>query len=161
MTRLIYIAMYFLPGVLLAIFLRRLMPWTWLRLSLEFLGCAVHEFLHWGCGFLLGAKPIKGTVLPKKVEGGWILGSVTFSNIRWYNGFLTSLAPLLIFAIFATLVPKDWLSKPITEVNLMMWLAMGLLLPAGIPSKQDIRVAFKSAWLLLAAGALILFLIFF
>lgn len=135
---------YYFPGIFLSIAIRRLIPWIWLRLMLEFCGAFLHESMHWIVGFLSGARPTKGTLLPKKISGGWILGSVTFSNIRWFNGLITGLAPLLIAVGFIPFVPFRWLNRGITIYDLTVWAAMALLLSASLPSRQDIYIALSS-----------------
>lgn len=64
---------------------------------LSFIGTAGHELAHLIVGVLLGAKPTKVTLFPRKIgPKRWELGSVTFNNMRWWNRAPTALAPMLL-----------------------------------------------------------------
>ncbi len=137
--------MYFLPGIFLAIVIRKLLPWMWLRITIEFFGVLLHELSHALVGYFLGTQPTGGTLIPKKLQNGsWVLGSVRFKNVRWFNGFLTSMAPLLIPLAFIPFIPLQWSLRQITKTDILIWGLMALILPSSIPSKVDIRVGIKS-----------------
>ena len=148
---------YFLPGIFLAVMVRKLLPWTWLKIAIEFFGVLLHECCHALVGFFMGAQPIGGTLIPKKLpEGGWILGSVRFKNIRWFNGFLTGMAPLLIPLAFIPFIPSEWSLLNITKTDIFNWCLMALLLPSSVPSKRDFQVGITSLLPLLFFIALLL-----
>lgn len=136
---------YFLPGIFLAIVIRKLLPWMWLSIAIELFGVFLHELSHALVGFLLGAQPTGGTLIPKKLpDGSWILGSVRLKNVRWFNGFFISMAPLLIPFLFIPFIPLQWSLLQITKTDIVIWGLMALILPASIPSKIDLRVGIKS-----------------
>jgi len=104
-------------------------------------------------GKLLHGRPIHFTVIPRREGRGFVLGSVAFGNLRWYNAFFIGMAPLallpLAYGIFLwRLGGNPDLSWPETAV---MYLLANLLF-GSVPSWQDLRTAAKSpvGWLLLA-----------
>ena len=127
----------------------------WLFSLLVLPGTFCHELCHWTVGHLLGGRPIRFTVLPKREGRGWVLGSVALSNLRWYNAFFIGLAPLALLPVAYGLLlwrvggdPRfGW-----PEAGALYLLAN--LVFGGIPSRQDFRMAARSpiGWLLLAAA---------
>ncbi len=80
--------------LLLLLWLRRF-PWLY-ALSI-WPGTVAHELLHFSAGLLMGAKPVSLSVIPRrKPEGGWVLGSVMFARLRWWNSVPVGLAPLAL-----------------------------------------------------------------
>src|SRR6476660_1899974 len=72
----------------------RRMPRVFSLLSLP--GTLAHELLHFLLGTLTLARPVKFSLLPKfHRDGSATLGSVTFTNIRWYNALWVGMAPML------------------------------------------------------------------
>ncbi len=60
-------------------------------------GTVAHELLHFLAGWVAGAKPVSLSVIPRRnPEGGWILGSVAFTRLRWWNSVPVGLAPLAL-----------------------------------------------------------------
>jgi hypothetical protein len=127
----------------------------WLLSLLALPGTFCHELCHWGIGTLLNGHPIHFTVIPQRREGGYVLGSVSFVNLRWYNAFFIGMAPLLM-------LPLAWLlflwrlgGRPTLgwPEAAMVFLLANLLFGAA-PSWQDLRIAASSpvGWLLLAGG---------
>ena len=70
----------------------------WLFSLLVLPGTLCHELCHWLVGKLMNGQPVRFTVFPRRVEHGFVLGSVTLANLRWYNAFFIGLAPLLLLA---------------------------------------------------------------
>jgi len=128
----------------------------WLFSVLVLPGTFCHELSHWMVGKLLNGRSVHFTVFPRRAERGFVLGSVTFSNLRWYNAFFIGLAPLLLLAaaygLFAWRLGGQ-LSLGWKEAGTVFFLAN--LLFGAVPSWQDLRMAARSpiGWLLLA-GAL-------
>lgn len=64
-----------------------------------------HELTHLVLGYLTGGQPSGHRIIPRRSARGYILGSVTCNNVRWYNGLFIGLAPLLLLPLaFAVLV---------------------------------------------------------
>lgn len=117
-------------------------------------GTFCHELCHLCIGALLGGRPTRLTLLPKREGTSWIMGSVAFANVRWYNAFFLGVAPLLLLpAAWALLA---WRLEGITPgwVELLWLYLIANLAYASLPSWQDLRIAARSpiGWLLLAAA---------
>ena len=128
----------------------------WLFSLLVLPGTLCHEFCHWMVGKLLNARPVRFTVVPRRAGGSLVLGSVAFSNLRWYNTFFIGVAPLLLLAAAYGLFAWRLGGHPVLgwrEGGAVFFLAN--LLFGAVPSWQDLRIAARSpvGWLLLA-GAL-------
>lgn len=132
--------------------LRRLF---WLFAVVVLPGTVAHEGLHYLTGLALGAQPAGFSLLPRREGRGWMLGSVSFAHVRWYNAFFVGLAPLLLLpgAYYLTL----WRLHGALAIGWREALAVYLianLVYAALPSWQDLRIAARSpiGWVLLAAG---------
>jgi hypothetical protein len=128
-------------GIAFAMRCFRSLPLFWI---VVWPGTAVHEILHWIVGKLLGAKPVHFSLIPKHKENETILGSVTFSNITWWNGLPIGMAPL--FAIPACI----WLISHLNFVYnwkgaALIWVLSSTLCQCS-PSPQDRSIAFCSGW---------------
>ncbi|MBS1246498.1 MAG: hypothetical protein H6R47_697 [Proteobacteria bacterium] len=109
-----------------------------------------HELTHLVLGYLTGGQPSGLRLLPRRSARGYILGSVTCNNVRWYNGLFIGLAPLLLLPLALALL--SWRLHAPPEVNALeaVWaFALACLVYASLPSWQDIRVALASSWLLI------------
>jgi hypothetical protein len=115
-----------------------------------------HELTHLVLGFLTAGQPSGLRILPRRSARGYILGSVTCNNVRWYNGLFIGLAPLLLLPLaFAVLVWRVRL-QPQPALSELTWaLAIAGLAVASLPSIQDLRVALASSWLLIAVLVLL------
>jgi hypothetical protein len=113
-----------------------------------------HELTHLVLGLLTGGQPSGLRILPRRSARGYVLGSVTCNNVRWYNGLFIGLAPLLLLPVaFAVLVWRVRM-QPAATLDEAAWaLAIAGLAAASLPSSQDLRVALASSWLLLAVLA--------
>ena len=47
-------------------------------------------------GWLSNGRPAGLQLLPRRSARGYVLGSVTCNNVRWYNGLFIGLAPLAL-----------------------------------------------------------------
>lgn len=129
----------------------------WVFSLLVLPGTFCHELCHWVVGKALNGQPARFTILPRRQGRSWLLGAVTFSNLRWYNAFFVGLAPL---ALLGVAVGFLWFRLGGVPRALGGWDAAGVYLLANLlfgalPSGQDLRIAARSpvGWLLLA-GAL-------
>lgn len=118
-------------------------------------GTVAHELCHWAVGLLLNGQPRSFTVLPQRQGRGYVLGSVGFAHLRWFNAPFIGLAPLLLlpgaYGLFRWKLqgtatfgwPQAWLAFLVAN-----------LLIAALPSGQDLRLAARSplGWLLLGAA---------
>jgi hypothetical protein len=119
-----------------------------------------HELMHLAFGWLSYGQPNGMRLWPRRSARGYVLGSVTCYNVRWYNGLLIGLAPLVLLP-FALLLFR-WRAQSLAgpELPELGWLyAIASLALAALPSWQDLRVALTSSWLLLVLLAGVAFTI--
>ncbi|MBF0195816.1 MAG: hypothetical protein HQL71_14755 [Magnetococcales bacterium] len=119
------------------------------RFSISFInlfGTFCHELAHYIVGLLLWAKPTNFSLWPKRqAGGGFVLGSVSFSNIKFFNAIPTALAPLLLILLayyveqnFFTLVDE-------TTITFILYVfIIVVILENAIPSATDFSVAFNN-----------------
>lgn len=147
-------AMHLLALILLLLILLWLRRVPWLFAFAIWPGTVAHELLHFFAGLLMGAKPVSLSVLPRRSpDGGWVLGSVMFARLRWWNSVPVGLAPL-------ALVPAGgWAFMESAAMPLLSGHANGLklltaqCLLAGWPSPRD--------WSHAIIGLLMVALLFF
>jgi hypothetical protein len=152
----------FVPSVVLVVivyvFLRGARATMWRIALLSLPGTIAHELMHLIVGFVLGAKPQRLSLWPRRSADGWVLGAVSFRSIGLLNGAFVALAPLL-------LLPIAWLCLIYILVPLWVegqwgwWLLGGYLaataLFAALPSFQDLRIGGPSLLLYAAIGGLL------
>jgi hypothetical protein len=110
-----------------------------------------HEFTHLVLGFITGGQPSGLRIFPRRSARGYVLGSVTCNNVRWYNGLFIGLAPLLLLPVAFVVLVWRVRTQPAATLDEAAWaLAIAVLATASLPSTQDLRVALTSSWLLLA-----------
>lgn len=107
-------------------------------------GTFLHECAHFFVGFLLNAKPTSFSLLAQKQNDVYVMGSVGFKNLRFYNAFPSALAPLLL------LVLGFWFNQYFFScVPVNIWTYLGyillqcIIIENALPSATDFRVAFK------------------
>jgi hypothetical protein len=120
-----------------------------------FPGTLLHEVLHFIVGLLLFGRPSGFSVIPRRVAHGYALGSVRFTNVRWYNGCFIGLAPLLMLPLALWLFAWRMHGLHAPQIQEIAWAyLLATLIYASLPSWPDLKVAASSSWLLLlAAGA--------
>jgi hypothetical protein len=105
-------------------------------------GTILHELLHFIVGLIFNGKPVGFSLLPKKTPHGYILGSVSFRNITFYNATPIALAPVLgvipIFYLINLLQNESQLQMQILY-GYLIWTFFKCILP----STQDINVMFS------------------
>ncbi len=132
------LALHALALVLLVLSVLALRRWPYVYAFSIWPGTVAHELLHYIAGVLAGAKPVALNVLPRrKLDGGWLLGSVTFARLRWWNSVPVGLAPLALMPAGAWLF---WYSAALPLISIessgYKLLAVQCLL-AGWPSPKD------------------------
>lgn len=96
----------------------------------------LHELAHFLVGLVTFSGVSSFSLWPKRVDGGWILGSVQCRRLGPFSCFLVGLAPALV-----CLPAACWIFQLQT---LSGYIGSFLLLTASVPSGQDIKVAFSS-----------------
>lgn len=152
---------YLAPAGMIAVLMRALMHRFVLFWLLTLPGTAAHEMCHFVGGALTNAKLRGLSLWPTRFKDGYILGSVTFANLRWYNAALASLAPLLLLPLtlgYAYLHTLDgWHFEP---WDLLRWYVLAGMMLSSWPSDIDWRLSIRSWPLVLATlflGYLFLF----
>lgn len=112
-------------------------------------GTFMHELMHLLASYFTFGKPVKFTVIPKRSEGTIVLGSVSSTNITWYNAIIISLAPLLLYALaYYIILILPTITTPLYYYASIYFVTN--LLFAGTPSPADWKLAFQKSWLLLS-----------
>jgi hypothetical protein len=140
-------------AVLLGLHALRRVFWVFSLVVLP--GTFAHETCHFLLGVLLRGGPVSFNLLPRREGTGWVMGSVSFNRLRWYNAFFIGLAPLLLLPAAYALALWRLGGQPgfRWQEALAVYLIANLAY-ASLPSWQDVRIAARSpiGWLLLAAG---------
>jgi len=124
-----------------------------------FPGTVIHEFLHFIVGVLTLARPFNFSLIPKKTNEGWTLGSVSFAGLNSFNAFPTAMAPILAPIILISTFPFVIEYIKNSEHILLYSIVYAFVLVSGvnecIPSSTDFKTAFSKPF-----GILFYFLIF-
>lgn len=115
----------------------------------------LHEMMHLIYGLVLGAKPVSFSLWPKRVEGGWVLGSVGFTRLTIWNAAFVAFAPLTLVVIGVALF-QWWLVPAYVAGSYTQWFISGYLVAccffSCLPSSTDVRVGAVSALMYSAIG---------
>lgn len=152
--------------ILLVIVLMRVKYTTyssmWLSSLVNIPGTILHEFMHFFVGMLLNARPCNFTIFPRRGEdGSYVMGSVGFRNVTFYNAVPSAMAPLLLLPIGFYLNRYYLPTMHPTFVNNVLYvLLQTIIIENAMPSGADFRVArmYISGILLYGFVALSLFL---
>jgi len=120
-------------------------------------GTLAHELCHLGVGWATNGRPVGFSILPKRRRDAYELGSVSFSNLRWYNAFFIGSAPLLLLAgVWGLAWWRFQQGMALNWMNLAWLYLIANLLESSLPSGPDLRIAARSpiGWLMLG-GALV------
>lgn len=108
-------------------------------------GTIVHELMHLFVGFFLKAKPRGFSIFPKKSDNGdYVLGSVEFAGMNFFNAMPTSMAPFLMLplSLFVLIYfNTSLLSSP--ESKILSGYILYNLVTSSIPSITDFKLLFK------------------
>ena len=151
---LLLVLLYQLPAITLGLLLKRILVWPLAQAILFLPGTMLHEGWHWLIAFLTDGQPTRLSLIPKKASNGkWILGSVSISNLTWYNGLPIGLAPLMTPLVMVLLTPSltHW---QFSSGDILFWAISAPLWMTSLPSAQDMKLVFKSIWPILLVGIL-------
>jgi len=151
--------------ILLVILLMRMKYATysslWASALVNIPGTFLHELMHYLVGLVLNARPCDFTIFPKKGENGtYVMGSVGFRNVTWYNAIPAAMAPLLLLVI-GFYINRHYLPQmhP-TLLNYILYvLLQTIIIENSIPSGMDFKVAGMYLKGVLFYGALLILLI--
>lgn len=113
-------------------------------------GTFLHELSHLIFGILTNAKPNSFSIIPNRMK----LGSVSFTNITWYNAIPTALAPLLVLVLVSVAAIHSLPASVhnITVINLLILLGLSPVAYACWPSSVDWKLSLRG-WPVYAGGA--------
>ena len=101
-------------------------------------GTVAHELLHYVAGLLFGARPLSLSVIPRRtLDGGWLLGSVSFARLRWWNSVPVGLAPLALIPAGGGFFIESASMPLLSLASLGLKLFAAQCLIAGWPSPRD------------------------
>lgn len=128
--------------------------WPWLFVLLTWPGTLAHELLHYTAGWLLGARPVALSILPRRQpNGALILGQVHFARLRWWNKVPVGLAPVGLLPLAGWLFQRSMSQPLLSWPSLLLAFAVGQCLLATWPSPQDWRhIRYGATVVLLLAG---------
>lgn len=148
----IFITLYFI--------LKKVSKSNTFLLIFNFPGTVVHELSHFILGLIFLAKPKNYTLIPKKTENGYVLGSVSFTNIRWYNAIPIGMSPLILLPLSLYLI-FILININMTNIEFFIYTyIISSILISSKPSTTDIYVALESKIGILFYLAIIAFIIF-
>lgn len=121
-------------------------------------GTFLHETSHFLVGLFLNAHPTRFDLFPKKQGDSYVMGSVGFRNISFYNAIPSALAPMLLLIIGYYFNRWFFLNVQITYLSYILYvLLQTIIIENAMPSPQDFKVAFSYPLGLLLYGALLVF----
>lgn len=133
--------------ILLVVLLMRLKYSTYRSFFMSALinipGTLLHELMHFLVGGMFNARPVNFTIIPKKADdGSYIMGSVGFRNITFYNAIPAAMAPLLLlpigFYLNRYLLPN---MSPSFWSYIFYVFIQTIIIENAIPSRTDFKVA--------------------
>ncbi|MBQ8436843.1 MAG: hypothetical protein IJX20_04255 [Alphaproteobacteria bacterium] len=134
----------------------------WLCALINIPGTILHELMHLLVGGFMNARPCNFTIIPKRdVSGTYVMGSVGFRNICFYNAIPAALAPLLLLPIGFYINRYVLPLIPMNLTNYILYVLMQtIIVQNAVPSQADWRIAgmYKSGVVLylILLGAVIL-----
>lgn len=134
----------------------------WMSALVNIPGTFLHELMHYLVGSLLNARPVNFTIFPQRnLDGDYVMGSVGFSNITFYNAVPSAMAPFLLLPIAFYINRYALPLMAPTFFNYILYvLLQTIIIENAIPSGADFKVAgmFLRGLLLYAVLAIALLL---
>lgn len=125
-------------------------------------GTLLHETSHFLVGLFLNAHPTRFDLFPKKEGNVYVMGSVGFRNITFYNALPSALAPLLLLIIGYLFNVWFFVNVEVTYLNYILYvLLQTIIIENAVPSSTDFKVAFSHPLGLLIYGALFVFAVLY
>lgn len=117
----------------------------WMSALVNIPGTFLHELMHYLVGALFNARPVNFTIFPQRnAAGDYVMGSVGFSNITFYNALPSAMAPLLLLPISFYINRYGLPLMQPTFVNYILYvLLQTIIIENSIPSQADFDVARK------------------
>ncbi len=126
-------------------------------------GTILHEMSHFLVGLFFNARPTRFNLFPKKQGDYYLMGSVGFRNVHFYNAIPSALAPLLLLILGYYFNRWFFTHIQINYINYILYVFLQtVIIENALPSSTDFKVAFSyPLGVLLYSAALVVFLIWF
>lgn len=135
---------------------------TWI---VFFVGTFFHELFHFLVSLVTFGFPYSFSIFPKKIKDSngsklYMLGSVKSFNLRWFNVFWISMAPLFLLP-FAYYIFKNFFHYfDANIVNFIIWIYIQIsMVFSSIPSSVDFGNLKRGSFLLNLFGGFLTLLI--
>lgn len=131
--------------------------WAYVYALIWLPATVAHEAAHFLLGVLLRAQPVGLTLWPRRVHGTnrYILGHVSFMNLRWWKKLPVAVAPLLLlFPLGCWLILFSLSATRPQWVNLLYCYAALQCFMGCWPSKEDWAHARSTIYVLFGLIAL-------
>lgn len=138
--------LYLLPSLVFAVILRLLTRIHAIFFLFYLAGTFLHELAHFCAGLATNARPVSFSVWPRRAERNrWILGSVSFTNIRWYNAMFVGLAPIIVLLVPPVLaVARLQYASAYGWLDILLAVLMAPAYISCVPSRSDWLIALRS-----------------
>ena len=115
----------------------------WLCALINIPGTLLHELLHLCVGGFMNARPCNFTIMPRRdAYGAYVMGSVGFRNVRFYNAIPSALAPLLLLPIGFYINRYVLPLIPMNLTNYILYvLGQTIIVQNSLPSQADWKIA--------------------
>ena len=104
-------------------------------------GTLLHEISHFLMSMITNGKPVSLSLIPKRRGQTWVLGSVTSSNVKWYNAFFIGMSPFLLIPL--SIILMNYFMDYKSPYFLLNSFLVSTFVLASIPSTTDFKIAFK------------------
>lgn len=111
-----------------------------------FIGTFFHELMHYVVSKITNGKPNGFSIWPykEKESNGYVLGYVSSDNLRWYNKFLISMAPFMLFGILHLINNYYFVYFELNLYSQLFYIFLIVVfLDSAIPSSVDFKMAFE------------------
>ena len=135
----------------------------WISALINIPGTILHESMHFIVGLLLNAYPTSFDLIPRKDGfGNYVMGSVSFRNVTFYNALPAALAPLFLLPIGYFFNRWYFSNVDISLLNYLLYILLQtVIIENAVPSATDFKVGFSYPAGLLLYGAIFVLAVIF
>jgi hypothetical protein len=113
----------------------------WSAALVNFVGVVFHELAHYLIALLLGGRPKRFSVWPKRMADGFLFGQVVCARINAFNALPIGIAPLSLLPLAWLIHQKFYLYLQPTSWNYIAYLfLMVIVIENALPSSADWRL---------------------
>ena len=132
----------------------------WSAALVNFVGVVLHELAHYGVALLLGGRPTRFSVWPKRTADGYLFGQVVCSRVNGFNALPIGLAPLILLPLAWMIDRQFFLHFPVTPWNYLVYLfVLVIVIENALPSSADWRLVRHYPMALVLWGCVLAFLV--